>query len=150
MQEVILIARSKYNVNYEKGERIFNDMVFDSEGEMKMYRDLLLPNLEDGAILSIDCQVPFVLQEGFVRDGKPIKPIIYIADFVVKFKCGQTIVFDFKGMSDTVAQLKRKMFWKNYPELPLYWVGFSKVDGGYRTYERIREGRRERRKRRHR
>lgn len=145
---MIPIERSKYNVNYEKGQRIFNDMVFDSEGEMKMYRDFLLPGLEDGTILSIDCQVPFVLQEAFKRDGKNIKPITYIADFVVKFACGQTIVFDFKGMPDNTAKLKRKMFWKLYPELPLYWVAFSKIDGGYRTYEYIQERRKERRKKR--
>ena len=139
------IPRSKFNVDSDKSKRTFDGVVFDSEGEMKMYRDFLLPALNDGLLQSIERQKTYVLQEGFRYGGERVAPITYKADFVIKGKCGQTIVLDFKGMPDNVAKIKRKMFWQRYQEIPFYWIAYSKIDGGYRTYEYIQKRRKERR-----
>lgn len=139
------MPRSKYNVDYDnKQKRTFNGIVFDSEGEMKMYRDFLLPAKDAGSIESIELQKNFTLVPGFNHWGEKVRPVVYRADFVVKFKCGRTIVFDFKGMPDTGAKLKRKLFWEKYPDLLFFWVGYSKIDGGYKTYEYIQAKRKKR------
>lgn len=140
-----MAKRSKFNVDLSnKDQRTYNGIVFDSAGEMKMYRDCLIPQLEAGKIKSIERQVDFELQEGFEHDGAKILPIMYCADFVVTFSCGRKIVFDFKGMPTADAKLKRKMFWKKYPELPFYWVVYSKMDGGYVPFEFVQKQRKKR------
>ena len=123
------IPRSKFNVDSDKSKRTFNGIVFDSEGEMKMYRDFLLPALNDGSLQSVERQKTYVLQEGFRYGSEKIAPITYKADFIIKGKCGQTIVLDFKGMPDNVAKLKRKMVWQRLGDIPFYWIAYSKIDG---------------------
>lgn len=130
-----------------KEKRTFDGIIFDSAGEMRMYRDYLLPQMEAGFIRKIDRQYEFILQEAFEYQGKKVRPITYVADFVVEFACGQRIVFDFKGMPDTVACLKRKMFQYRY-KYPFYWIAYSKVDGGFLPYEVIQANRKRRRKER--
>lgn len=117
-------------------------------GEMKMYRDCLLPQLAQGRITKIERQVEYVLQDGFEHEHVKIRPITYIADFVVTFACGQTIVFDFKGMPDAQARLKRKMFWYRYPDIPFYWAVYSRIDGGYVCYETVQRNRKIRKEQR--
>lgn len=139
--------RSKYNVNLkDKNDRIYEDIVFDSAGEMKMYRDYLLPQMESGQIQSIERQKSYELVSGFEHNGKKVRPITYVADFVVTYITGEVIVYDFKGMPDSVAKLKRKMFWNLYPDIELEWIVYSKIDGGYISYEKAQQGRKERRK----
>lgn len=140
------MARSKYNVNLDnKEKRTYNGITFDSEGEMKMYRDFLLPNQEAGFIEKIELQKNYELIPKFEYWGTKVRPLVYRADFVVTFKCGRVLVLDFKGMPDASAKLKRKLFWNIYPDYLFMWVAYSKVDGGYRTYEYIQARRKERR-----
>lgn len=115
-------------------------------GEMKMYRDCLLPQLEKGKVTKIERQVEYVLQEGFERDHVKYKPITYIADFVVTFACGRTVVFDFKGMPDNLARVKRKLFMYRYPDIPFFWAVYSRIDGGYVCYETVQRNRKQRAK----
>lgn len=139
-------AYSKYNVDLQnKEKRTFDGIVFDSAGEMKMYRDCLLPQLESGKIRKIDRQCEFLLQEGYMRGSEKIQPITYVADFVVEFTNGDKVVLDFKGMPDSVSKIKRKLFEYKY-DLPLYWIAYSKIDGGYVPYELVQKNRKERRK----
>ena len=145
--DCISTERSKYNVDLKnKSTRTFDGIVFDSAGEMKMYRDWLLPKLLSGEVIDIQRQKSYVLQRAFEHNGKKQLPITYVADFVVTYANGETVVYDFKGMPDAVAKLKRKMFWNLYPELELQWIAYSKIDGGYVPYEVVQEGRKERRK----
>lgn len=111
-----------------------------------MYRDWLLPKYMSGEILRIKRQKTYILQSAFEYKGKKQKPITYVADFVVTYANGETVVYDFKGMPDAVAKMKRKMFWSLYPELDLQWIAYSKIDGGYVPYEVAQEGRKKRRK----
>lgn len=78
-------------------------------------------------------------------------PINYIADFVVTYKDGHVTVFDTKGCPDSVAILKRKMFWYVYPDIDYQWITYSKVDSdgtddNWVLYDKVKQGRKERKK----
>lgn len=50
---------SKFNVSKDKTRRTFAGIIFDSELEMKYYRDFVLPKIESGEILNCERQIPF-------------------------------------------------------------------------------------------
>lgn len=74
---------------------------FDSEGEAKRYRDLLLLE-RAGQIANLRRQVKFP----FVFNGQEI--CTYVADFVYE-EGGRQVVEDFKGFRTEMYKLKRKM-----------------------------------------
>jgi hypothetical protein len=69
-----------------------------------------------------------------------------VADFFMRFSDGHEEVVDTKGMPDSVALLKRKMFWYHFPTVDYRWVVFSQIDGGWRSYEIVKKNRAERKK----
>lgn len=145
------MKRSKYNVSRSAQGRTFEGVEYDSAVEMRYYRDFVRPRLEDGSIVACESQVPFVLQEKFTRvdhNGKPVvvRPIVYVADYVLTWSDGRKQVIDIKGCANPEALMKRKMFWRHYPELPFLWISWSKVDGGWVEYEDLKKARAARRK----
>lgn len=140
------MRETKYNVDKAAEKRSFDGIVFDSELEMQFFRDVVRPMLDRGELKSCARQQEYILQPGFEYLGKKIKPIIYKADFVFLYPDGREVVIDTKGFADAGAKLKRKLFWHAFPELPYYWVGHSKLDGGWTTYEQIQAGRRARKR----
>lgn len=142
----ILIMRSKFNVDKDTAKRTCNGIVFDSVLEMKYYRDVLCPKVESGDIVSYELQKPYELQPKFVRDGKTVLPVKYVADFFIIYKDGHEEVIDTKGCPDSVAILKRKLFWFKYPEIDYKWICYSKIDGGWCLYEDVKKKRAERKK----
>lgn len=143
---MISAQRSKYNVDKDKDKRTYNDIVFDSVLEMKFYRDVICPNVESGSIKNCEMQVAYELQPKFEHDGKKVKAITYVADFVITDKDDNVIVIDTKGMPDSVSKIKRKMFWYIFPDINYKWIGYSKIDGGWVDYEDIKKGRAARKK----
>lgn len=137
---------TKYNVSKSTSDRILNGIVFDSGLEMRYYRDVILPRLESGEISYCERQKKYVLQPSFIYKNNKVLAIEYKADFYIIDKDGNETVIDIKGYPDTTAILKRKMFWYAYPTLNYIWVGYSNLDGGWVTYEVIKAGRRERKK----
>lgn len=131
--------RTKYNVDKDIEQRSFNGIVFDSILEMKYYRDVLCPLVESGDVTYYELQKPYELQPGFVRGGKKVKPVIYVADFYIVYKDGSEIVIDTKGCPDSLAILKRKMFWYRYPDVNYEWMCYVKKYGGWQTYETIKK-----------
>lgn len=91
---------------------------FDSKKESNDWRQLCLLEAS-GEISNLKRQVSFILQEGYTNNqGKKIRPIIYVADFVYE-KDGKTYVHDSKGGKATqtdVFKIKRKLFEYKYPE----------------------------------
>lgn len=138
------MARSKFNVSSNKARRTYNDIVFDSELEMKYYRDVLIPAVERGEIVNYELQKKYELQPKFEHDGESIRAIIYIADFYIEYADGHTEVIDTKGMPDSTALMKRKMFWYHFPDTVYKWVCYSKIDGGWCDYEYVKQQRKER------
>ncbi len=104
---------SKYN-----NKKVQVDMrVFDSVLEAKRYRQLaLLERVK--AIKNLQLQVPFLLQEGFRKNGKTYRKIEYIADFVYE-ENGKTVVEDTKGVKTEVFKIKQKLFEYKYPNLSI-------------------------------
>lgn len=135
------MERSKFNVDKDKEKRTYNHIVFDSVLEMKYYRDVILPQVRSGEIVAYELQKPYILQPKFTHNGKTIQPIKYVADFYVEYSDGRIEVIDTKGMPDSVAKIKRKMFWYNFPDYDYKWVGYVKKFGGWCDYEYIQKQR---------
>lgn len=103
---------SKYHA--EKTE--VDGIRFDSKKEARDW--MKLRQMEEAGLIShLQRQVKFELQPAFVSwEGKKIKPINYIADFVYIKGC-QTYVQDSKGIPTKDYVLKRKMFMFKYPNI---------------------------------
>ena len=132
---MIIIDRTKFNVDKDKEKRTCNDIVFDSVLEMKYYRDVVLPKVESGEIKYFELQKKYILQEGFEHNGKRVLPIIYIADFYIEYSNGKSVVIDIKGCPDTTAKIKRKLFWYRYPDIDYQWITYIKKFGGWGNYD---------------
>ena len=137
---------SKFNVGKDKIDRTFDGIIFDSAVEMRYYAEVIIPGVECGDIVKFERQKKYILQPSYTHCGKKVQPIEYKADFYVVYADGREQVIDIKGCPDAVAKLKRKMFWFVYPNIDYVWIGYSKIDGGFVTYETIQSGRKERKK----
>ena len=85
-------------------------ITFDSGLEAKRYKQLKL--LEDaGAIKNLILQPKFRLMDSFKYNGKTIRAIDYIADFMYE-EDGKIIVEDVKGMRTKDYIIKSKLFIK--------------------------------------
>ncbi len=130
--------RSKFNVDKDTAKRTFNGIVFDSILEMKYYRDVICPKMESGEIVKCELQKPYELQPKFIHNDKTVQPIKYIADFYVVYNDGHEEVIDTKGVPDTTAILKRKLFWYVYPSIDYKWITYVKKFGGWLDYDYVK------------
>ena len=137
------MARSKFNVDQNSEVRTCDGIVFDSKLEMRFYTDVIRPGVEDGSIQKYELQKKYELQPKFKKDGKMIRPIDYVADFYIEYSDGRIEVVDTKGCPDSVANMKRKMFWYLYPDIDYRWIVYIKKFGGWLTYEEANKLRRE-------
>lgn len=135
----IELSRSKFNINKDKEDRTCDGIVFDSKMEMHYYRDVLRPLVGSGTIANYELQKKYVLQNGFSHNGKNVNPITYVADFYIEYADGRVEVIDIKGYPDTVALLKRKLFWHTYPELDYKWLSYVKKYGGWVEFETLKQ-----------
>ena len=142
------IARSKFNVDKDLKKRTYNGIIFDSVLEMNYYIDVVLPLYKSGEIVRYEMQKKYELQPPFKHHNSSIRPINYVADFFIVYKDGHEEVIDTKGCPDSVALMKRKMFWFHYPNIIYRWIGYSKIDGGWCDYEYIKQQRAKRKKER--
>lgn len=104
---------SKYHAKKTEVDGI----VFDSKRESERYLELKLME-RAGAIRSLVLQPRFELQEGYTNaEGKKIRPITYIADFMY-YDCdtGLTVVEDVKSLATKtqVYKVKKKLFEYKY------------------------------------
>lgn len=99
------MERSKFNVDKDKEKRTYNNIVFDSQLEMKYYRDVLCPAVESGEVTYFELQKKYELQPKYTHNGKTVLPIIYVADFYMEYADGHIEVVDTKGCPDSVAKL---------------------------------------------
>ncbi|WP_298564337.1 DUF1064 domain-containing protein [uncultured Phascolarctobacterium sp.] len=89
---------------------------FDSEKEADYYWQLHWM-MREGTVKEVELQPKFVLQPGYKREGKKIRPIIYKADFKVTEAGGHVYYVDTKGMKTPVYLLKKKMLLYKYPDI---------------------------------
>lgn len=109
---------------------------------MEYYRDVLLPQLKDGNVVRYELQKQYELQPKFIYDGNIVQPIKYVADFFIVYKDGHEEVIDTKGYPDSVAILKRKLFWYHYPTVDYKWMTWVKKYGGWIEYEEYKQRKR--------
>lgn len=129
------MSRTKFNVDKDVEQRTCDGITFDSKLEMRYYRDVLLPLMESGELTTVELQKKYVLQEGFSHNGEKVLPINYVADFYLEYSDGRIQVVDTKGMPDSVAKIKRKLFWFRYPDIDYVWVSYCKKYGGWGRYD---------------
>ena len=144
------MSKSKFNVdNKDTSKRTYNGITFDSILEMKYFRDVLCPLVESGDIVEYELQKTYELQPKFIHDSKTVQPIRYVADFFIRFLDGREEIIDTKGCPDSVALLKRKLFWYHYPTVNYKWICYSKIDGGWCEYGFVKKQRAIRKKQKH-
>jgi hypothetical protein len=105
-------------------------ITFDSKAEGEYYLRLKQQQ-EEGKIEEFRLQPKFTLQESFVKNGKHIRPIVYVADFCILHTDGRFEIIDVKGYETADFKIKRKIFEHNYPLLKLTLMKYVKKYGGW-------------------
>jgi hypothetical protein len=98
---------------YKAKPQIIDNVRFASKHEARRYEMLKLM-LQAGAIKDLVLQPKFEVLPGYVKNGKKIRAIHYVADFMYETEAG-TVVGDAKGFKTKEYLLKKKMFEYRYP-----------------------------------
>ncbi len=105
-------AKHKYNAR----KMVIDDKTFDSQKEADYYI-YLRTLLKQNKIKSIELQPKFLLQPGFIYQGKKYQAITYTADFKITHNDETIEVVDVKGVKTQVYQIKKKLFLLKYPDV---------------------------------
>ena len=106
-------------MKYHSKKTIIDGITFDSKKEANRYCELKLLE-KAGKIKDLQLQYQFVLQPPFRKNGKSIRAIIYVADFVYfDLERMKNVVEDVKGYKTDVYLIKKKMFEYKFPDLTL-------------------------------
>lgn len=101
---------------YRNKKVTIDGITFDSIKEGKRYQELKLLE-KANEITELKLQVPFILLDSYVLNGKKRQGIKYIADFVyIDIKTGKYVVEDVKSSATKtqVYKLKKKLFEQKY------------------------------------
>lgn len=104
--------RHKYNAQ----KTVVDGIAFDSTREAEYYCELKI-RVAAGEVKSFELQPEFILQEGFIHQGKKHRPIFYRADFRIHYPDGREEIIDVKGHKTKEYQLKKKMLLARYPDI---------------------------------
>lgn len=99
---------------YRNTKTTVDGICFDSQKEANYYSELKI-RLMAGEISGFCRQPEFILQAGC----EYLKPVIYIADFIVFYPSGSAEIIDTKGFLTETYKLKRKMFVNRFPLLTI-------------------------------
>ncbi len=120
-------------------------IIFDSKLEARFY-EYIKRLKADGHIKNFELQKKFLLLDAFEKNGEKFRKIEYVADFVIYHHDGSMEVMDTKGVETDIFKVKRKLFEKNYPDLTLQAITYSKIDGGWKLLSEVKEARKKRKK----
>lgn len=99
---------------YNAKKTVVDGIKFDSKKEAERYKELKALELV-GKIDRLELQPRFLLQDGFRYEGKAIRKIEYVADFLYRdLSTYELVVEDVKGVKTDVYKLKKKLFLKRY------------------------------------
>ena len=101
---------------YHSSRTEIDGIKFDSKREAQYYAELKIRQ-RAGEIVKFELQPEFILQPGYTRNGKKIRPIIYRADFKVFYPDGREEIVDTKGYRTREYRNKVKMLLKMHPEI---------------------------------
>jgi Protein of unknown function (DUF1064) len=128
------MPRSKYGSRKVK----IGEITFDSQAEAAYYKHLQL-RLKAGDIQAFELQPRYLLQEAFKHQGKSIQKMEYIADFLITHKDGGKEVIDVKGMETEAFRIKKKLFYKRYPDLKLSLMTYKHELGGWIELDELKK-----------
>lgn len=112
-------VKKKKVSKYRNQKTTVNGIEFDSKAEARRYWELKALE-KTGAISHLTLQPAYVLQEGYNKFGKKIRPIKYIADFeYCEEGSGRVVAEDVKGFRTKEFQIKKKIFEEKYPDIEL-------------------------------
>lgn len=103
---------------FKNKKTVIDNIVFDSRMEADFYL-LLLDLKQKGIVADIELQPTYSLLPSFKKNGRTIRKMDYIADFLVTYENGSTEIIDVKGISTEAFKLKKKLFDYYYPDLTL-------------------------------
>lgn len=104
---------------YHSKKMVVDGIVFDSRAEANRYCELKMLE-RAGKIKDLSLQHKFELQPSFKKNGKTIRAITYVADFVYfDLERMVNVVEDVKGFKTKEYLLKRKMFEYKFPYLTI-------------------------------
>lgn len=107
-----LIGNYTKQNKYHNKKVIYDGIKFDSKKEKNRY--IGLKQLERlGVIQNLQRQVKYELQPSFKLNGKTIRSITYIADFVY-IQDNKEVIEDVKGIRTKEYLLKKKLFEYKY------------------------------------
>lgn len=138
--------KSKYS-RYGAHKCEINGIIFDSVLEGMFYAHLLTMKRQK-VIKSIDMQVTYVLLEGFTHKatGKKVRPITYVADFVIVGSNNEQLVIDVKGKKTPEFRLKEKMFLAKFPDTEFTCVQYDETLKEWRNLDDIEKDKRARKR----
>lgn len=109
---------NKYNAR----KTTIDGLTFDSQREATRWCELQILAAA-GEVRDVRRQVPFELVPSFQRDGKLVRGIKYVADFVYTDRSGCQVIEDVKGVRTDVYRIKRKLLLATYkPDRPWRFV----------------------------
>ena len=108
----------KSHLKYLNKKTIVDGIEFSSKKEANYYQQLKLLQ-RAGEVIKFELQPEFVLQNKFKKNGKMIREIKYIADFLVEYRDGRKEIIDTKGFHNNLFRLKQKLFEYKFPDLEL-------------------------------
>ena len=123
-----------------------NGLVFDSVMEGRYYAYLLKNHSAD--LVSFDMQVPYTLIPGFTDkfSKKRIRPTVYVADFVLHYKGGRTVVIDVKGKKTPEFRIKEKLFKHLNPDIEFVCIQWDSREKEWRNLDDIEKDKRARKR----
>lgn len=131
--------RTKFGAEKDPVKRTADGIVFGSKLEMRYYLEVVKPGYTSGGIRHFEVQKPFELQPKYRHGGKAVRSIVYLADFYIEYADGRVAVIDTKGHPDSVALMKRKMFWYKYPDIDYRWITYCAKTGGWVDFDQAKK-----------
>lgn len=116
LSEPITSEEEKKKSKYGNKKVVIEGIKFDSQKEGNRYKELKLME-KSGIISDLRLQVKFELQPSYKLNGKTIRGISYIADFVYVTKENEEVVEDVKpskNFQTEVYKIKKKIFMYKY------------------------------------
>lgn len=103
---------TKTTSKYKSQKEIVDGIKFDSKKEAQRYRELKLLQ-RSGKISDLELQKKYELQPSYIINGRKVRSINYVADFVYK-ENGSVVIEDTKGVRTKEYIIKKKLFEYKY------------------------------------
>ena len=137
--------KSEYS-RYGAHKCVINDNVFDSVMEGRYYA-YLLEQVGEKKLKSFQMQVQYELTPSFKdKKGKTVRPITYIADFVLEYPDGSKEVIDVKGKKTPEFRIKEKLLKYVFPELIFTCIQWDSSAKAWRDLDDIEKDKRARKR----